>query len=95
MKRFNLNATILVKLKEEGYQILADQWNRIVDFSPSLGRRSADYYKHLADINGYTKLQAWDFIQTFGPHTNLGRTAPYDTTILIDEKHLESEPITQ
>lgn len=88
MKKFNLNETILVKLKDEGYQILADQWNRIVDFSPSLGRRSAEYYKNLSDSEGYTKFQAWDFIQTFGPYTSLGTIAPYDTTILIDDKNL-------
>jgi hypothetical protein len=90
MKKFHLNEIVLVKLKDEGYKILSEQWNSIAETSPSLSKRSPEYYKGLADENGYTKFQAWEFIATLGPHTNLGLIAPFDTTILIDDRFLES-----
>jgi hypothetical protein len=92
---FNLNNWIKVKIYDEGYQLLADEHNKYCGKIPNWDTHTADYYKRMSDENGYSKFQAWDFIQTFGPYTRLGSMPPYCNQILIDTKDLEDATKSQ
>jgi hypothetical protein len=76
---FNLNNEIYVKLDDKGYQLLADEHNKYFPES----KRTADYYREKADINGYTTFQAWDFISKFGKVTTLSKSDYYNIIIKI------------
>jgi hypothetical protein len=89
MKEFNLNSNIYVRLKIEGYQRMADLHNEFLGRIKNWEKRDAQYYERQADHNGYTKFQAWSFIQDFGPVTGLAMNQIYYTTILIDENDLK------
>lgn len=73
----------------KGYQRLADIHNSYLDRIPNWEKRDAEYYERQADHNGYSKFQAWSFMEYFGPVTSLGFDQLYYTTILIDDKDLE------
>ena len=85
---FNLNDTILVKINEKGYQHMADNHNKFIGIVSNWERRTSEYYKNKADKNGYTKMQAWCFIQEFGSVTNMGFHGYYSTSILIADEDL-------
>lgn len=88
---FNLNYPVRVKLRDKGYQRLADLHNSFCGKIPSWVARDADYYRAKADSEGYTSMQGWDFIQSFGEVTNLGMTGYYDIVILIKNKDLKPQ----
>lgn len=54
---FNINDFIYVKLKDKGFEHLSKESGVSIDI---LKERSKDN-------SGYTKLQAWDFMQVFSP----------------------------
>lgn len=85
---FNLNDYIKVKIYDKGYQLLADNHNKYLGVVKCWEKRDADYYKSKSDENGYTRFQAWDFIQEFGSVTKLGITGYYSTQIQIEAKYL-------
>ncbi len=89
-KKFNINNTIKVKLKDEGYQIMADEHNRFIPVIKNWQYRDLNYYKEAADSDGYTTFQAWCFIELFGQYTGIGFNTPYHPTILIDEIYIET-----
>lgn len=62
---FNLNHYVKVKLKEKGYQHLANEHNKWLGKIPNLEKRTAEYYKKDVDAEGYSKFQAWVFFETF------------------------------
>ncbi|MCK5019620.1 MAG: hypothetical protein KAS32_21355 [Candidatus Peribacteraceae bacterium] len=41
------------------------------------------------DEDGYTTMQAWEFMQIFGPHTGLGFQRLHETAIYIKEEDLK------
>jgi hypothetical protein len=86
---FNLNETILVKIHDKGYQHMADNHNKYLGVVSNWERRTAEYYKSKADENGYTKMQAWCFIEEFGSVTSIGFHGYYSTDILIRSEHLK------
>jgi hypothetical protein len=89
---FNLNNIIHVKLNEMGYKILAERHNSFVGRIPKWETRTPEYYEEKADAEGYTKFQAWEFVQDFGEATRLGMMLPYDTNILINSKDIRTIP---
>jgi hypothetical protein len=89
MKTLNVNDTVLVKLKEKGYQMLADRHNKYLGVLPNWDFRNADYYKSKADKDGYTAFQLWSFMQDFGPYIRLGYDLPFETDIKINESYLK------
>lgn len=89
-REFDFNREVFVRLREEGYQILADDFNRYVSLFGD--RRDADYYRAKADAKGYTKFQAWEFMQLFGPSANLGTRPPFETTVLFLAQDMEPLP---
>ena len=86
---FNLNDVILVKIHDKGYQHLADKHNKYVSIVSNWEKRDAEYYKKRADENGYTKMQAWCFIEEFGDVTSIGFHGYYSTDIIIRSEHLK------
>ncbi len=88
LRAFNLNSYIRVKLDEHGYQRKADLYNETA--GRILGKKTAEDYKANADEDGYTKFQAWSFMRDFGPTILMGFQPFFSTTILIDEKDLET-----
>ena len=88
--KFNINRYVLVKLKESGYQVLADEHNSYLDTIPNWKEKSIDDFKKDADGDGYTKFQMWDFMSKFGGDIGMGVEQRFETTILINERDVES-----
>lgn len=85
--KFNLNDHIKVRLNDKGYQHMADINNSYADeFPNTFERRDADYYRAMADKDGYTTFQAWSFIQDFGETISIGISNYFDLDILIKNK---------
>lgn len=82
--KVNLNDHVLVKLKDEGYQYLADDHNRLVGELAYWPERSAEYFKNQEDENGYTKFQLHEFMRLFGDTMTLGPEPRFDLNILIE-----------
>ena len=81
--KFDINKYIRVKLLDKGYKRLADLHNEYIGIIPTWKKRDAEYYKRLADKDGYTSFQAWEFMECFGEVTKIGMTGYYSTEILI------------
>ena len=84
MKKFNVNNTIKVKLTDLGYQLLLDiynKWSLGLSFHED---RDIEYFRDMADEDGYSSFQMWQFIRDFGPVTDMGAKSHYETNILID-----------
>ncbi len=86
---FNINQYIKVKIYDKGYEHMAKNHNSYLGRIKNWEQRDADYYRKQADSNGYTKFQAWAFIEEFGQVTRLGMNGYYSTEILIDAEFLE------
>lgn len=80
---FNLNESIKVKLKESGYQILADSFNKTLTYS----KYSVQYFKNKVDKDGYYRIQVWEFMQIFGPHIRLGMNPPFHLDVILLVNH--------
>lgn len=92
-REFNLNCWIRVKLNDAGYQRLAESHNEVM---ARYGKtKTAEQFKAAADAEGYSKFQAWCFIEEFGPLTRMGTILPYETTIRIQEEDLIPLPAAQ
>ncbi len=75
MKEYNINSWVKIQLFKEGIEILKKFFGD--DYTPQL------------DENGYYSMQMWAFISIFGPYIKLGRSCPFDTNILLDEKSIK------
>jgi hypothetical protein len=92
-REFNLNCWIRVKLNDAGYKHQAESYNNLMArFGET---KTAEDFKAKADAEGYSKFQAWCFIQEFGPLTRLGAILPYETTIRFQEEDLIPLPAAQ
>lgn len=81
--KFNLNDPIYVKIFEDGYQYMADRDNEFLAMM-KMPLHSVSHYRKKADETGYTKFQAWEFIQTFGPVVKMGGKQYFDINILLE-----------
>lgn len=81
---FNLNDNIKVKLTEIGYQHLADMHNELVGIIPNWIMVDSSFYKNMADKDGYTTFQAWEFIYKFGNKTGNGYPQYYLLDVLLE-----------
>jgi hypothetical protein len=89
MKKFNVNDHVKVKLTEKGKAILDMQlaervrrWNC---------EYRCPYQSRPTDANGYIRFQMWELMHEFGANIYNGCQIPFDTTVLIDDKHLEDD----
>lgn len=89
--KFNLNDHIKVKLHDRGYDLLANNHNAFAAYLPDWEIRTAEYYKSRADADGYTRFQAWCFIEQFKDTFDLGICGFYDNDILIEIEKTESK----
>ncbi len=86
--KFNLNDEIRVKLTERGFEELAEDWNERAAFLDEFEKRNADYYKEMADAEGYFTMRAHEFITLFGPIIYVGSDF-VNANILIASKNIE------
>jgi len=77
---FNLNNKIWVKLTKAGIDHCRGYFMRYGGKSP---------FK--LTTKEYVELQAWQFIEVFGPITHHGMHPAYQLTILIDKKDLQTK----
>lgn len=81
-KEFNLNSSVWVKLQPNGRALLEQP------IYPGLASRLS----HLKEIDGWSKWQLWDLMNTFGEHIYMGGTPPFETTIRMhDGPHPDAE----
>ena len=89
--QFNLNSYIKVKIYDKGYEFMAKNHNKYLGRIPNWVEKKAQDFKDKADENGYTKFQAWAFIEEFGEITSLSRHGYYSIDIRIESKYLEAK----
>lgn len=85
---FNINCHILVRFTEIGFQKLAADHNDFIGIIPNWEHRTAQYYKDRTDKDGFLSVQAWPFIQSFGPVTSIGTVEYYAATIKINQNDI-------
>jgi hypothetical protein len=93
--KFNLNYHILVKLTEDGYKRLMQDYNWVFDQYPNMAhlKQPLEYFKSRENADGYVEFQMWQFMQIFGgDHIDAGRMPPFATDILIKECYLTPLP---
>lgn len=81
---FNLNYLVKVQLNEKGYQLLVDQHNQYCGVIKNWEKRDITYYKNKADVDGYLKFQAWEFIEKFIDAIGLCKPHFFSYDILIE-----------
>ena len=84
--RFNLNYNIRVRIKEKGYQRLADHYNKWHNTHPNIFEMlTIEELKGRADKDGYTKFQMYNFVEIFGGEDMFGNGIVdyYDINILL------------
>lgn len=75
---FNLNHTIYVKIKPEGFKYWHKKHNEQL---PGKWHEPLSYFTDKADKDGWVKFQAWEFIQTFGDSIVFGRMPVFETEV--------------
>lgn len=60
-------------------------WVRLNDYGRELYYQKP-YTSPIRERDGWSKWQAWDLMQTFGPHIWLGGQVPFETTIRVENK---------
>lgn len=85
--KFNVNDYVKVKLNEKGINIYLERNQHLRDMM-------SKYYNHeyvvkppKIDEEGFTKFQMWDLMQLYGPYLGLGMDLPFETEILLEDKH--------
>ena len=77
-----MGAWVYVKLNEYGTQVLRDGYDRLhEDFKSRF-----EYRPPKVDEDGYTKMQLWSVMSSFGAWCGLGMTPPFDTEIKLGGK---------
>jgi hypothetical protein len=79
--KFNINATVKVKLSERGKQIHREEWECVFGNNPNF-----TYSPPQEDEEGYSKWQMWSLMEMFGSYCGLGFDLPFHTDILIELK---------
>ena len=75
IKEFNINHTVWVKLTEMGKRILESNGDTTWQFNKV--------------VDGWTEVQLWVLMDTFGDHLGNGRAVPFETGIRFNEKDLK------
>lgn len=83
---FSLNDYVKVQLNEKGYQLLVNRHNQYCGKIKNWEMRDVEYYKNMADENGYMKFQAWDFIEKFIDGIGICKPYYFSCDILIEIK---------
>lgn len=80
--KFNVNDTILVKLKPHGVDEMKRQHDELKAVAPSLG----EFKEPKVDAEGYTYFQGWHLMSTFGHMMFGGCEPPFELDVIIPEK---------
>ena len=75
----NVNNRVKVKLTEDGQAIVREHYAKILGYAAGV----------MADEEGYTSFQVYEFMKIFGNHMSLGRKLPFDACILIETARSE------
>ncbi len=81
---FNLNHYVRVKLLPKGFEL----WRAHFSYMPPEWQKPLAHYQAQVDEAGYSKFQAWEFMQVFGPHIHLAMTGVFETEILLESSDL-------
>lgn len=82
--KFNLNDKVKVKIKEAGYEYLAKQEAELLKHL-NVQIRTAEDYKNQADSDGYSRMQIWEMLDSFGG-THMKIQDYIEMDILIEQK---------
>lgn len=80
---FNINDYVMVRLTDYGRALHRERFDELKAAFP---RMTLEYQPKEEDEDGWSKWQAWDLIQSFGPNINMGGNLPFETTIRIITK---------
>ena len=70
----NINNRVKAKLTEEGQAIVREHYAKTLGYAAGV----------MADEEGYTSFQVYEFMKIFGNHMLLGRKLPFDACVLIE-----------
>ena len=70
----NINNRMKVKLTEDGQRIVREHYAKSLGYAAGV----------MADEEGYTSFQVYEFMKIFGNHMLLGRKLPFDACVLIE-----------
>ena len=86
---FNINEWVRFKVRGEGERIMQRWWHRNDDI---LDRSKLPLSELKPDAEGYYSMQAWEFMQVWGPHVYMGPIPPIETTILLEVVETQRGP---
>lgn len=89
---FNMNQSVRVKLKDLGYELLVKKHNKYLGVIPTWEKRTVEDYKKMADKDGYTSFQLWNFMEEFGAFTGMCKPQYYDNRIIFNAADFEECP---
>jgi hypothetical protein len=75
---FNLNNSILVKLKEDGFQHWLEDSNR---YLAEPHKTTIRELKNKCDEDGYIEFQMWEFMRIFGSTISFGSSPIFETDV--------------
>ena len=84
MKKLNINDKVGVKLTGEGYQRLADHYNK----HSKKQAYSPEYFKSFIEDDGYYYENLWIIMEIFASESTILHNL-FETDIIIDENDLE------
>lgn len=85
---FNLNDHVLAKLLPQGFVL----WHQHFSRMPTELQLPLSHYQAQIDAGGYSKFQAWEFMQIFGPHISLATTDLFEATVILNAVDLKLAP---
>ncbi len=87
---FNINDKVRVKLTDHGRACLE---RNHVEFWAGIGRPAPyAYTPPTEDAEGWSEWQLWSLMHELGPHTSMGLSVPFETTIQIVERKPYTPP---
>ena len=78
--KFNINRYIKVKLNDKGKDIYYHKNDWLNNYT---GKEVIKPNYPDVDNEGYTKFQAWEFMEIYGSHLRIGFDVPFECDILI------------
>jgi len=81
--KFNLNHHVKVKITEHGLECMRKKHEEICAVLPDW---NIDFRPPDVDEEGYTRMQLWCVMETFGQHMGNGKKLPIETFIVLENK---------
>ena len=90
----NLNDTVRFKLTEHGKEVYRAQFDELNEFLKSKRAPLCPRPEPDIDAEGYTKMQLWNFMEVFGPHTGMGlKPCIEPINIVVDVESYKKEAV--